>query len=113
MLCKLEQSGYGCHVGDVYTGSVAYADDLILLSPTLYGLDQTINICESFTIEHQIIFNGKKSKFVICSKNLSEDYADVFVNNQKVEKVQKMEYLGHIMYEDKSNSMIGEIVNWV
>ena len=111
LLCKLEQSGYGCHVGDVYTGSVAYADDLILLSPTVYGLDQMINICESFAIEHKIIFNGKKSKFMRFSKNPSEDYADIFVNNQKVEKVQKMEYLGHIIYEDRSNSMIGEIVN--
>jgi hypothetical protein len=111
MLKRLEQSGYGCHVGDVYTGSVAYADDLILLSPTLRGLDEMIKICELYAAEHNIIFNGKKSKLMRFSKNPFESYADVYVSDQKVEKVQKMEYLGHTIYEDRSNSMMGVIVN--
>ena len=111
MLKKLEMSGYGCHVGDIYTGSIAYADDLILLSPTLGGLDQMIKICELYARKHSIIFNGKKSKLMRFSKGHPETYADVYVNGQKVEKVSKMEYLGHIIYEDRSVSMIGAIIN--
>ena len=35
---RLETSGVGCHMGNHYTGSLGYADDLTLLAPTLSGL---------------------------------------------------------------------------
>ena len=35
---KLEHSGLGCHVNNFYYGSAAYADDIILLSPSRNGL---------------------------------------------------------------------------
>ncbi len=38
LLKRLESDGYGCWIGSHYFGSVSYADDLKLLSPTIYGL---------------------------------------------------------------------------
>jgi hypothetical protein len=111
MLKELEQSGFGCHIGQLYTGSIAYADDLILLSPTLFGLNRMIKVCEAYAKEHSIIFNGNKSKLMRFSKNLSETYSDVFVNGQKVKKVREMDYLGHTLYEDRNNNMLSGITN--
>ena len=45
---RLEKSGVGCHMGNHYTGSLGYADDLTLLAPTLSGLQVLIKICERY-----------------------------------------------------------------
>ena len=34
LLCKLKDSGVGCHLGCEFVGSVCYADDLALLAPS-------------------------------------------------------------------------------
>ena len=33
----LKHSGIGCHIGRTYCGVVGYADDLAIVSPTLFG----------------------------------------------------------------------------
>ena len=35
MLYKLKNSGLGCYVGNVFMGCLGYADDAVLLTPTL------------------------------------------------------------------------------
>ena len=50
ILLNLANSGYGCYVGHQFTGALAYADDIVLLSPSLYGLKQMLQICEEFSI---------------------------------------------------------------
>ena len=54
LLIQLEQSGVGCHVGNYYYGSSAYADDLLLLSPSRNGLQKMFTICENYFNEHCI-----------------------------------------------------------
>ena len=65
LLLKLKRVGIGCHVGHYYFGAFGYADDIILLCPTLSGLKEMIKICESYATEHSITFNGTKSKLLI------------------------------------------------
>ncbi len=38
LLDKLQSEGYGCWIGNHYYGSIGYADDLKLLSPSIHGL---------------------------------------------------------------------------
>ena len=54
LLIQLENSGLGCHVGNHYYGSSAYADDVLLLSPTRRGLQQMFSICEKYFDDHKI-----------------------------------------------------------
>ena len=56
----LDSTGVGCR----YLGSmnhIAYADDVILLSPSPYGLQILLNTCEHFAAEHDIVYNTKKT----------------------------------------------------
>ena len=46
LLCKLKDSGVGCHLGCEFVGSVCYADDLALLAPSPSALRIMLNICE-------------------------------------------------------------------
>ena len=60
-LQKLKDSGLGCHVGRTCAGAFGYADDLALVSPSLSGLRQTIQICEQYAMEYSIVFTHVKS----------------------------------------------------
>ena len=38
LLNRLQNDGYGCHIGKQYMGFFADADDIVLLSPTVLSL---------------------------------------------------------------------------
>ena len=72
LLEKLKDSGLGCHVGRTFAGAFAYAYDIALVSPSLSGLRQMIQICEQYAMEYYIIFNPVKSK-LMCFNSVSSD----------------------------------------
>ena len=60
LIRNLKHSGIGCHIGRNYCGVFGYADDLAIVSPTLVGLRQLIEICEKYSSEMELLFNQKK-----------------------------------------------------
>ena len=48
--------------------SITYADDLILLSPSLCSLQFMVDICSDYAIRHSLVFNCKKTVFTIVNK---------------------------------------------
>jgi len=59
------QGSYGCSIGDAYFGSVVYADDVLLLSVSINGLQLMMNACSTYGDEQCIQFNSSKS---VCTK---------------------------------------------
>ena len=56
----LDRTGVGCR----YLGSmnhIAYADDMVLLSPSPFGLQTLLNTCDRFAKDHDIVYNTKKT----------------------------------------------------
>ena len=52
----LDRSGYGCrNQGSV--NHLYYADDMVLISPTPFGFQKLLNICEAYARDHDILFN--------------------------------------------------------
>ena len=49
LLC-LQRSGLGCHISNTYMGALSYADDITLISPSLYGLNRMLDICNKFAM---------------------------------------------------------------
>ena len=45
LLERLAKSGQGCHVGKIITRCLAYANDVVLLSPTVEALENMLKIC--------------------------------------------------------------------
>ena len=72
LLQKLNDSGLGCHVGRTFSTAFGYADDLVLISPSLSGLRRMIQICEQYAIEYSIVFNPVKSR-LMCFNSVSPD----------------------------------------
>jgi len=53
-------SGFGCYIGSQFFGCIMYADDLIMLSPLLKGLQSMFNRCDAYAKTHFLIFTAKK-----------------------------------------------------
>ena len=104
LLEELQKSGYGCRVGDAYTGCVSYADDLKLLSPTLHGLRQMVKICEKYANNYFIKFNGPKCKLLVYRRNSDNFLPKVQIGGEYVETVQSLVYLGHHLNGNRNNS---------
>ena len=57
----LRKSRLGCWINGEFVGTVGYADDNMLLSPTLDGLQRIINICELYAAEHNLTFSTNEN----------------------------------------------------
>ena len=56
----LRDSGYGCYVNSTFIGCLMYADDLLLLSPTVGGMQALLPTCDDCRCFNNIVFNTKK-----------------------------------------------------
>ena len=66
LLVDLRNSNHGCRVGHICANSFAYADDIVLLSPTLYGIKELIKLCEMYSIDYSVTFNPSKCAIMYC-----------------------------------------------
>ena len=73
LLNRLQNDGYDCHIGKQYPGSFAYADDIVLLSPTVSSLDKQLAICDQFPQKINMNFNATKSKLTVYGKSNVHD----------------------------------------
>jgi hypothetical protein len=64
LLWKLSKSCLGCHSGTQFCGTFGYADDLILLAPTVHGLQNIFNICADYTLKLTVLFNPTKTNLI-------------------------------------------------
>ena len=46
-IVQLKANGIGCTIIDSYVGAIMYADDIILLSASVKGLQCMLNVCKS------------------------------------------------------------------
>ena len=110
LLVKLKNSAVGCHIGNHYVGALGYADDLILLCPSVSGMRKMIKVCEDYANDHSILFNGKKSKYLIFGKyNYNPK---LIVNNEVVPRTDNAIHLGHFLHtKDTNNALIEDQIN--
>jgi hypothetical protein len=98
MLC---QNGDGCWVGNTFYGSIIYADDIMLLSPTVTGLKCMIKTCETFGISNGLKFNPKKT---VCINFHNDGVAhdcmhvpEIKLNNCNLKWAKSVKHLGHVL----------------
>ena len=111
LIDKLQNCQMGCYVSDLYVGCVAYADDIVLLSPTIEALKRQILIAEDFAKEHAMLFNGTKSKLMSFSKIHKSKDIIVKVGGEIVSHTDRMTYLGHCLFSNMFESPVKDISN--
>ena len=51
----LHATGVGCYVGGVWVNSLSYADDMVLLAPTVTALQTLLEVCRAYAGPHDIV----------------------------------------------------------
>ena len=98
LLLELKNSKIGCHIGINYCGALAYADDIILMCPSAVGLQNMLDICSSYAVQHNIKFNAKKSQIIVFpSAHNNVNGLRFSVNEEVIEYVNKAKHLGHTL----------------
>jgi len=106
LLNRLKNSGVGCYIGNIYAGSMAYADDLTLLAPTAEAMRFMLKVCSDYATEFSIMFNPNKTKYMLfrpTGKPVSV-YTRFYINGSLVDYVNEWMHLGNILDVNQSDS---------
>ena len=57
----LQATGVGCYVGGLLVNSLSYADDMVLLAPTITALQTLLEVCRAYAGPHDIVYNSTKT----------------------------------------------------
>ena len=102
LFTDLNNKGLGCHVGNICAGAFGYADDIILLSPSVHSLNSMYKVCKEFGLKYDIIFNPQKSKVMVFGK----DIEGLCIDNNYVKCSQNEKHVGHLIGPQLSNKDI-------
>ena len=85
-----------CYICNEFVGCLLYADDIILLSPSVNGLQSMLDVCSVTSRSLSLNCNCSKSfciKFGLLSKY---DTSDMFLCDNKISWADSIKYLGII-----------------
>ena len=78
LLRRMSNSRLGYYIGNIFRGILAYADDAIILAPSVARLRGMLSICESFANDYYIIFNSCKSKLLVFPEVNNKEVSIIF-----------------------------------
>ena len=96
MLKRLNKTKVGCYIGNLCANAFAYADDLVILSPSCAALRTMITVCESYANDYKLKFNPEKCTLLIFSD--SEFYnnnVNITLCGYRIKNVKSETHLGH------------------
>ena len=62
LICILRSSGIGCYLRNIFAAALLYADDMVVLAPSLKGLQKLLLLCQGYCSEWDIRLNDKKKR---------------------------------------------------
>jgi len=102
ILTSLRRKDLGCHLKNMFVGALMYADDLLLLSASIYDLQSMLDICDTVGKDLGIKFNPSKSSCISIGPNLITNLYNVTIGQVQLPWVEKIEYLGVTLLKAKS-----------
>ncbi|KAG7306355.1 hypothetical protein JYU34_008979 [Plutella xylostella] len=105
LIVELSNAQVGCSIDGVAMNNISYADDMVLLSPTVRALRHLLAICEQYAVTHGLRYNESKSEFMVF-RAVNKTYTtvpDIPLNGTPLKQVDKFKYLGHWVTCDLSD----------
>jgi len=93
LFTELQLNGDSCYVGMCFIGCSMYADDLLLLSPSIIGLQRMLDTCSLYGTTHNIMFNISKRFSVAIGRMNNHIISAVCMDNQPIPRVDHIKYL--------------------
>ena len=102
---KLNSLNIGCIAKQLLINHLMYADDLVLISPSTAGLQKLLDICQRFGLDHDIIFNPKKSAVMLFKPKdaIQLNSPNFTLNSESISIVKEYNYLGCTICDDLSD----------
>ena len=103
----LKKSGLGCYINKCFYGIVGYADDIVLLSPDLKGLQYMLDLTNNYlksiglcvSVNHDV---PQKSKTKCISFGIKHDPIPIKLDGIELPWCDRYIHLGHLIYKDGS-----------
>ena len=97
----LQATGVECYLGCAWVHSLSYADDMVLLAPTVTALETLLEVCRA-SGPHDIVYNTTKTVCMPVRQKQSQDRFStrVGLGNEELSYVEEFRYLGHIITAD-------------
>ena len=98
----LQATGVGCYVGGAWVNSLSYADDMVLLAPTVTALQTLLEVFLAYAGPHDIAYNTTKTLCMLIRPKQSQGLFSTRVRhgNEELSFVEEFRYLGHIVTAD-------------
>ena len=91
----LQSSGLGCYFKGTPVCIILYADDIMLISPSVIGLQEMLNICEKYLEFLELALNPKKSVCIRFGPRFDQACSLLFTaSGQQLAWVESCRYLG-------------------
>ena len=109
LFSELRREGVGCHLGGMWMGATAFADDVLLLAPNRAAAQKMLRTCELFAAANNIMFSTdpnpdkSKSKAVYVTGPRGggmKKPAPLLLCGRPLPWVARAEHLGHALSED-------------
>lgn len=96
---KLENTRVGCYVSGTCVNSISYADDMVLVAPTLSALQKLVDTCNIYAAPHDIIYNTTKTVCMLVRPRQAryDITTEITLNGVRLAYVDEFRYLGHII----------------
>ncbi len=106
LLDDLSRHKYGCFIGNLFIGALAYADDIVILARTGNALKEMLTRANNFSSQYDIHFNMSKGQFVIFTVDRKFNSAETIECNGVSIKAQcAADHLGNTLYVGLSKAV--------
>ncbi|XP_063549136.1 uncharacterized protein LOC134756238 [Cydia strobilella] len=101
----LSRTRVGCHMGDKCFNNISYADDMVLLGPSVNSIRQLLALCEGYAAQRGLRYNATKSELVVfkARKYNREAVPEITLGGVPLKVVDRVKYLGHMLTSDLSD----------
>lgn len=98
---ELSGTMVGFSIDGTLVNNISYADDMVLLAPSISALKTLLSVCERYAEAHGLRYNAKKSECLLFKAGTkSYDVPPITLVGTALEWVTSFKYLGHWVTDD-------------
>ena len=101
----------GIAINNISFNVFCYADDLMLTSLTVTGLQKIIDLANRYITDHGLKFNPNKTECAIFGKDMLYPHPEWVLNGVMLNENDKVTYLGVTLSNNKRNEHIDSRIN--
>ena len=110
LLQRFSKSYIGCYVNGICTNILAYADDIVLISPSWRAMQEMLHLFELCSGDIHMTINTKKTVCMVFSPirramRFNTSFPPFTMQSSQLSFVPEFKYLGHVIHESMSDAL--------